>query len=163
MIYNAIKNRLNKEIKEIKKLYQASIDGEVPSKFHTKCDNIPNTLIIIQSVGNRRFGGFTTQLWDTRSGYKDDKNAFLFSLDKKKIYPYKHDGKAIYCHLNFGPVFDKVITLYTRPLSKKDLWTNESSIESSYDFYGDNNALSEDGRLSRIQGVECEVFQIIFY
>ena len=32
--------------------------------------------------------------------------------------------------------------------------------ESSYDFNGDNNALSEDGK---IQGVECEVFQIIFY
>ena len=64
MIYNAIKNRLNKEIKNIKKLYQVTIDGEVPSKFHSKCDNIPNTLIIIQSSGNRRFRGFTTQLWD---------------------------------------------------------------------------------------------------
>ena len=31
--------------------------------FHKKCDNIPNTLILIKSEGNRRFGGFTPIPW----------------------------------------------------------------------------------------------------
>ena len=86
MISFAIKSRLNKNIKDIKKLYQATIDGDGAINFHSRCDNIPNTLTVIQSAGNRRFGGFTTQVWESVESYiyKDDKSAFLFSLDKKK-------------------------------------------------------------------------------
>ena len=81
-INQAIKLRINKEIKEMKKLYQANIHGDSAINFHSKCDNIPNILVFIKSAGNRRFGGFTTkELNDTT----DDKNAFLFSLDKKKF------------------------------------------------------------------------------
>jgi len=84
-IHLAIKSRMDKEVKELKKLYQATIDGDWPLKFHLKCDNIPNTLVIIKSAGNRRFGGFTSQTWqsDSNGAFKDDKNAFLFSLDKQ--------------------------------------------------------------------------------
>ena len=59
MVKNAIESRMNKNVKEVKKLYQATIDGGEVTNFHSKCDNIPNTLTIIQSKGNRRFGGFT--------------------------------------------------------------------------------------------------------
>ena len=48
-----IKNRINKKIKEIKKIYQATIDGDAFSDFHSKCDNIPNTLILFKTEGNR--------------------------------------------------------------------------------------------------------------
>ena len=86
LIHFALKSRFNKEVKEIKKLYQATIDGDGAINFHSKCDNIPNTLTIIKSAGNRRFGGFTSQTWEShKSGiYKDDKYCFLFSLDKQK-------------------------------------------------------------------------------
>ena len=89
LIKLAIKSRLNKKIKELKKLYQAIIDGDWAINFHSKCDNIPNTLVLIKSNGNRRFGGFTTQTLDSSGQYKDDKNGFLFSLDKQRIYSYK--------------------------------------------------------------------------
>ena len=56
MIKNAIESRMNKKVKEVKKLYQATVDGGDVSIFHEKCDNIPNTLIIFKSQGNRRFG-----------------------------------------------------------------------------------------------------------
>ena len=55
MINLAIKSRINKEIKELKKLYQATIDGDGTINFHSRCDNIPNTLVLIKSAGNRRF------------------------------------------------------------------------------------------------------------
>ena len=94
LINSAIKSRLKKEIKELKKLYQATIDGDRAIDFHPKCDNIPNTLALIKSAGNRRFGGFTIHVWESSNGqYKDDKNTFLFSLDKQRIYPYKNNGK----------------------------------------------------------------------
>ena len=46
MIHLAIKSRLNKEVKELKKLYQATIDGDGAINFHSRCDNIPNTLVM---------------------------------------------------------------------------------------------------------------------
>ena len=39
-IHLAIKSRLNKEVKELKKLYQATIDGDGAINFHSRCDNI---------------------------------------------------------------------------------------------------------------------------
>ena len=78
-IINEIKAKIKKEIKEIKKIYQATIDGGEPINFHSKCDNIPNTLILIKSSGNRRFGGFTSVTWESSSNsiWKDDKNCFF--------------------------------------------------------------------------------------
>ena len=165
LINLAIKSRLNKDIKELKKLYQATIDGDGAINFHSKCDNIPNTLVIIKSAGNRRFGGFTTQIWDSSGGkWKDDKNAFLFSLDKQKIYPYKNDGKAIYSYKDYGPCFGSAFDIYlgNNAIQQKQLYTNESYSSSSYNFYGDNNGLSEDGKSSYIYPTDYEVFQVIF-
>ena len=54
-IFREIENKMNKKIKEIKKLYQATKDGGDPKIFHLKCDNIPNTLVLIKSEDNKRF------------------------------------------------------------------------------------------------------------
>ena len=159
----ALKKRITKEIKEIKKLYQASIDGDSVRDFHNKCDNIPNTLVIIKSSGNRRFGGFTSETWESCENckYKYDKNAFLFSLDKQKIYICKNSNRAIYCNINYGPSFGNEISIQVNSIIENYLFTYESNIDSSYDFYGDNNALS-DGNGKSTNALELEVFQIIF-
>ena len=164
-IHLAIKSRLNKEVKELKKLYQATIDGDGAINFHSRCDNIPNTLVVIKSAGNRRFGGFTTMPWtSTQEEWKDDPNAFLFSFDKKKIYSYKKDGKAIYTYKDSGPAFGSAHDIYIGPhcIQDKRLYTYESSSSCSYNYNGDNNALSEDGKSSCIYAAELEVFQVIF-
>ena len=167
MIKNAIESRLNKKVKEVKKLYQATVDGGETNNFHSKCDNIPNTLTIIQSEGNRRFGGFTSESWVTELRYKDDQNAFLFSLDKRKIYSYKKDTFSIFCADDFGPSFGAnnsffcTIGIIGNPIKNKSLYTYESD-SSTYDFNGDVNALSEDGKGNNIYAKEYEVFQIIF-
>lgn len=77
---------MNKEIKGIKKLYQATMDGSGPQIFHKKCDNISNTLVLYKSAGNRRFGAFVSECWEIGPRDKLDKNCFLFSLDRQKIY-----------------------------------------------------------------------------
>ena len=165
LIKGAIKERINnKEIKDIKKLYQATKDGEDASFFHKKCDNIPNTLILIKSAGNRCFGGFTSECWESSIKCKNDKNAFLFSLDKKKIYPSKNDTYSICCSTVNGPCFGygNTIKIGKNPLKEKALRTFESNPECSYIFNGDNNALSEDGKYEGIYAKDYEVFQIIF-
>ena len=105
-IKSAIETRINKQIKKIKKLYQATIDGGDAAIFHQKCNYIPNTLTVIKSKKNRRFGGFTTQVWDNSGSFKKDENAFLFSLDKNKIYKIKpnREEHAIWTGQNYGPV-----------------------------------------------------------
>ena len=87
LIHLTIKSRLNKQVKELKKLYQATVGGHGAINFHSKCDNIHNTLVLYKSPGYRRFGGFTSSQWkSTEEGqFQDDSNAFLFSLDKKKF------------------------------------------------------------------------------
>ena len=79
-INSAIKERLNKDAKELKKLYQATVDGFKPETFHSKCDGIPNTLVLLKSEGNRRFGGFTPSQWTSSLHGQPfyDKNTFLF-------------------------------------------------------------------------------------
>ena len=188
-INQALKFRINKEVKEIRKLYQATVHGDSANSFHSKCDEIPNTLVIIKSAGNRRFGGFTTKTWSSEDNYnyETDKNAFLFSLDKQKIYPYK--GKEIYYsgedkkyaigkYKHSGPMFGGYYIYnnnYGSYVNKFDIficsnciqgtklsYTYESNSNSCYDFYGDNNALSEDGKQGGIYIAEYEVFQVIF-
>ena len=168
MIHLAIKSRLNKEVKELKKLYQATIDGDGAINFHSRCDNIPNTLVLIKSAGNRRFGGFTTQKWEsTNSGeWKVDPNSFLFSLDKQKIYPHRSNG-GIQNYKDNGPIFGNkdVVTellIGRHGIQAKGLLTYESYLNCGYNYNGDNNPLSENGKNGYIFASEYEVFQVIF-
>ena len=164
LIESALTERIKKNIKKIKKLYQATVDGGDASIFHKLCDNIPNTLILIKSAGDRRFGGFTSECWESSIKRKNDKNAFLFSLDKNKIYKNKNYSYSIYCNSLSGPCFGfgNTIKIGKNVLKDKTLKTFESNPECSYEFNGDNNALSEDGKNEGILAKEYEVFQIIF-
>ena len=161
----AIKNRLNKKVKGLKKLYQARIDGDDNINFHEKCDNIPNTLVLIKSAGNRRFGGFTSIPWTSPENeeYKDDPNAFLFSLDKQRIYSYNKKGKAIRNGKILGPSFGYCDTCIGQHcIEKKTLYTFcESNSNSSYNYNSDKNALYECEN-SYTYAADYEVFQVIF-
>ena len=163
LINIAIKSRLYKGIKELKKLYQAIIDGDSPLNFYSRCDNIPKTFTLIKSSGNRRFGGFASEYWKFLSSYayKDNINAFLFSLDKYKIYPYKKDENPLELYEIYDPTFGMgPNSIYTGSSSMKQkiIPNNESNSSASYNFYGDKNALSEsDGK--GINVAEIEVFR----
>jgi hypothetical protein len=83
-------------------IYRASQDGFEASSFHDKCDDKPNTLIIIKSTNGNVFGGYTEQSW-SGSGYKVDPNAFIFSLINQDSEPLKMkcicSDEAIYCNV----------------------------------------------------------------
>ena len=96
---------MDKKIKKIKLLYKASRDGDSAQNFHQYCDNITNTLTIVKTTKNKKFGGFTNQTWSGKNGYKSDKNAFIFSLDNKEIYYNSDITKSIYDNNHFDPIF----------------------------------------------------------
>ena len=160
MITSEIEKKTNKKIKEIKKLYQATIDGGNSEIFHKKCDNIANTLILIKSEGKRRFGGFTPIPWKSEENYIKDpeEKTFLFSLDNKKIYYLNNSDNAVYHDINSGPCFGggRDIALDGNPIKENKLYT----LECSYDYQGDIHPLSEY-KDNNLKALEYEVFQII--
>jgi hypothetical protein len=94
-------------------LYRGSLHGFKGHNFHSKCDNIPKTLTIIQSTSGNIFGGYTEATWDSVQYIQSklDKSAFLFSLINKENSPVKvniANGKesfAIVCNKSYGPIF----------------------------------------------------------
>ena len=156
-IFREIENKMNKKIKEIKKLYQATKDGGDPKIFHLKCDNIPNTLVLIKSEDNKRFGGFTPIPWSSNnSGKKDNKNmTFVFSLDNKKIYFLKKmNSTAVFHNEKFGPYFGEYedMAILGNPIKDKCL-------KIKGDYY--NIPLNKSQ--SPMKALEYEVFRTEFY
>ena len=88
-----------------KLLYQASRDGDSCSTFHEKCDEAEKTLVIVEDNDGNKFGGFTTQDWGGQYLQKKDDDAFIFSIDKNRIYDVIPNQNAIGAFPNFGPVF----------------------------------------------------------
>ena len=86
-------------------LYKATIDGDKAEIFHQKCDPAKSTLVLVESENGKRFGGYTTVNWKGNSIEKKDDNAFVFSLDKMKIYDIILGEDAIGCYPKYGPVF----------------------------------------------------------
>ena len=162
-IYKEIENKMNKSIKEIKKLYQATIDGGDPIDFHSKCDNIPNTLVLIKSEDNKRFGGFTPLSWKSEGDYLNDKEkkTFIFSLDNKQIFQLKDGKNALYLSKNSGPCFGygPDIGILGNPIDGKKLHLMQTTFynKERNDIY----LTDYQGRIL-IKALEYEVFQILF-
>lgn len=94
---------------KFKLIYRASRDGLNSNDFHRLCDGQTKTLTIIKSVDNFIFGGYTSQKWDKKSGFKNYIDEFLFSLTNPRNLPIKIDGVrnkyAIHCNSKLGPCF----------------------------------------------------------
>jgi hypothetical protein len=95
-----------------KLIFRATRDGFKGSQFHDKCDNKPNTLVLIKSEYDNVFGGYTEQSWSfskINQGHKTDSNAFIFSLINEKNTPLKmkciNQECAIKCSNLYGPFF----------------------------------------------------------
>ena len=86
-------------------LYKATIDSDKAEKFHKKCDSAKSTLVLVKSGNGKRFGGYTSRDWKGDSVEKKDDNAFVFSLDKMRIYEIIPGEDAIGCYPKYGPVF----------------------------------------------------------
>ena len=99
-----IQGYLNKNIK-YNLIYFSRADGDKASTFHRKCDKARRSLVLIMDTNGNRFGGFTMRDWGGNCIQKKDEKAFIFSLDKNKIYGVLPDQVAIGCYPNFGPIF----------------------------------------------------------
>lgn len=63
-------------------LFRTSVNGDSASTFHQKCDGKGATITFIKTTNGKRIGGFTMIPWTNAGGaYKEDPEAFIFSLD----------------------------------------------------------------------------------
>ena len=103
-VVNKIQNKIKKGAK-FKIAYKATELGDKASIFHQKCDNLEMSLVLIETNKGVRFGGFTMKSWEGNCVQKIDNDAFVFSIDKNKIYDIITNEPAVGCYPKFGPVF----------------------------------------------------------
>ena len=92
--------------RRVKLLYRATLEENTNDDFHRKCDNKGATVTIIETTKGRRFGGYTSLSWSSNEGWKNDKEAFLFSLDNDKKYDAIQEKiYKVYSGIKHGPWF----------------------------------------------------------
>jgi len=146
-------------------IYRATQDGFEASQFHSKCDDKPNTLIIIKSTNDNIFGGYTEHSW-SGLGFKVDPNAFIFSLINEDSEPLKikwSKNKSITCNNECGPIFGGSGIFDLIIQDKSNLYSlNSSDLGQSYthpDYsYRSNEARSFLAGSYQFQVSEIEVF-----
>ena len=163
-IINKISSKFNKKIKKLYLCYSASKDGDTAVIFHKKCDYIKNIIIIISSRNKKKFGGFSTESWETNieSGiFKKDENAFIFSLDSYQTFDVIKPENAIYCCKKYGPIFGKGEIFIKDNFFKNASCCNEKEVFNYHDITGKENRqpLSFE---KEFHVNEMEVFKIDF-
>ena len=90
-----------------KLIFSSEKEDDKASSFHKNCDNIAPTLVLIETKEGFRYGGFTTQKWESpeQSIFKNDEDAFIFSIDTEKKYDVTDPKKSIQCSMFWGPYF----------------------------------------------------------
>ena len=84
-------------------LFRLTRDGENISKFHELCDNKGPTLTLFCTKDDNIGGLFTPLSWDNKSSIKNDKETFIFDLNKKEKYKKANNNQSIYCDSDYGP------------------------------------------------------------
>ena len=116
-------------------LYSSEKDGENPEKFKNAYLNKNDIIILIQTQKDKRFGGYAHEKFqDTEKYEMKDTKAFLFNLDKMKIYQSKGGANAIWNYdgksMDFGSGTD--LRIFHNFLNEKN-YTCPSKNDYNYD------------------------------
>ena len=104
-IINHLKIKFNKEIVGSIRIYRASEDGDKAENFHRLCDGNTNIIILIKTKNGKKIGGYTSIGFSNVNQSILDDTAFIFSIDKREIYPNIKGKTAIDSYQHLGPTF----------------------------------------------------------
>lgn len=161
LIENRIKNNdilKNKKIK-YKLIFRGTRDGTQSSHFHEKCDGIPNTFFVVQTIKGLKFGAYTENSWKNEGGYIKDSKSFLFSFDLMKIYNYNKNNnlETQYFHKEYGPSI-----YYSIWINKNMFKENNSNVcQQNSPYSGAIKDYELNNGESKFTIKELEVFQVI--
>ena len=132
--------------KTIKLLYKASRDGDRYQDFYRLCEDKGPTITIALTTKGYKFGGFTSlswknpNNWEIKCKYYEDKNAFIFSLNKKrKYYPKIGKNDQVCMWSDRGPSFGGGNDM---TLQNNCLHNNSSHNNCPYTFQTENFELN---------------------
>ena len=113
-IIKMINPSANLDTYNFKLIFKASIDGGFPNAFHNHCDNRGPTIIFFKINNGKRIGGYTSISWESNDEFKDDEDAFLFSLDRKEKYELNTNQLkyAVAHYGKYGPTWGSGYGLY---------------------------------------------------
>ena len=141
-------------------LYRKTRDSDNISIFHSKCDKIRGTLLIIQTSKGYKIGGYTNETWQGNNVSKKDNTAFVFNLNYNKVYDIKKDADAIYCSPNFGPIFSGINAPSLLINDNYNIKGGETTTARNYNYNGltDDYELSGGEKIFKIK--ELEVWKV---
>lgn len=135
--------------------------------FHTKCDNISSILVVCKS-GDQIFGGYTPLQFKSNNSYGDDKNSFIFSLNRKEKYPKKNfvdddsstsHSHSIWCYKNYGPCFYYDLEFVENTINIVNFGRYNYDIPSP--FFKDKDKCLKNENDRKVFLDSLEIFQII--
>ena len=142
----------------LKLLYDSEIEGENKEKFKSAYIGKNDIIIFIKTQKNKRFGGYAHEAFQNKVNFsKTDLKAFLFNLDKMKIYKSKGGKLSIWNFegnsMDFGTGTDLRIF---HEFFNKNNYTNQNNNDYNYD---EDYALN--GEIN-FQVKYLEIYKIIF-
>lgn len=141
-----------------KLLYSGTKDGDKSSTFHSKCDNIQNQLVLVNTTEGLKFGGYTQLGFNSSNQAIIDKDAFLFSFDPMKTYNAVEGKETIYCYSSSGPTFG-----YSSDIDIPDnYFYNQGAVQTNMNRFKTTKDYELNGGNKNFKFKEVEVFQIIF-
>ena len=104
-IINYLRIKFKKEMINSIRIYRATEDGDKAEDFHRLCDGNTNILVLIKTKNGKKIGGYTSIGFNNLNQSILDDTAFIFSIDKREIYPNIKGKNAIDSYNNLGPTF----------------------------------------------------------
>ena len=135
-IFNYLKIKFNKEINDTIRIYQSRMDGPTANDFHRLCDGNTNLLVLIKTTDGKKIGGYTSIGFNSFNRSYHDDTAFIFSIDKREIYPNIKGKTAVDSFYNLGPCFSgDSIKIFDNFLKEGGVTTRESENFETNEIY----------------------------
>ena len=143
-IIHHLKKKFNKEIIDAIRIYQATENGATASDFHRECDQNTNVLVLIKTNDGKKFGGYTSVGFSNFNRSYHDDTAFLFSIDKREIYPNIPGKNAVDSYYNLGPCFSgESIKIFDNFLKNGGVTVkNSANFETNEDYQITNGKIA---------------------
>ena len=165
LILNKIKlsfKESNKNFINLKLIYSAIEDGDSAEDFHKKCDGHEPIIIFIKTDKDVIFGGYTEVPFFSskkKKGNKDD-NAFIFSIDKMKIFEVEK-GTIATCSLkNYRPVFYGYE--HENIFLMDDFFSDRGNVARKGDRYKTTEDFEINNGEENFYVKELEIYQVLF-
>ena len=156
---NTLKNWINKSMKiKANLLYRMTRDGPEILTFHRFCDNKGSTLTLIHLENGNKVGFFVSDSFDSTSGWKKDKNCFIFNLSQNKICKkINNNSPSFYNNSICGPSANGLGC--NQAIKLNLIYHSAKSIDKI--FEKGSEILPSKNKETEYQATEMEIFQII--